>query len=88
MEQQGGSLREQIAIFRNKLEVFKSLVRKNAAISNELHDLFAEANTLTESSQLLRAAADRRIRELKRSGPLISARGRQRQNTQKNAGTT
>ncbi len=88
MEQQSGSLREQIAIFQDKLEVFKSLVRKNATVSNELYDLFAEANTIIESSQHLRAAADRRIRDLERSGPLIPAKGMQRQNTQKNAGTT
>ncbi len=80
--------REQFAIFQGKLEVFRSLKQRNAAISNELYDIFAEVNAIKESSHLLRAWADKRIVELRLSEPLIGAEGTQDQILRKNAETT
>ncbi len=88
MEQHNGNFREQVAIFHEKLDVFRTLLGKNSAIRSELNEMFAEVLTLRESLHLLRAAAEKQIVELRLGEPLMGAKGTQKQNAKKIAETT
>lgn len=77
MNQHIGTFQARFAVFLEELEHFQRLMKRNGAISNEVHEIFAQVDKTKYESGLLRMYADQVSKQLKDSTPEISIRNRE-----------